>query len=398
MKIESKHGIKLPAYALGASFIAATTLLTGCPLIYAGGMETCATTDPGYEGDIQVIDDPTTVTTEPTDPVLGVFGAATGTYADFNLSKLGNQYSMFMNKIDEIEATAPGEFKYNITAVRDRDYERYFFILSTYQGMTRKHYVIYNGVWTEMADPPYYDTVKSLNALDYESVKSLPFLVDTANLKHMEVSENGIKKDQATPIVSSVSDGDYLGEIIGFSQDGTKALLKIGKPVIFPTDELRALKPGDRVGFLDFEVVNEKVPVDEQYYVAKVKSETYPDLGECHFDRYTNAWDGDTNKSYLMQDWEYWVEDTVIVELPLSSDCKVFNTAEFFDHSGDFPEEWAQNGFPITETYLFGLLAENEFKLPNDNGWYATIADTQSVIIENGEVTRIEMYHPLVIY
>ena len=143
MKIESKHGTKKPVYALGVALLASTTLLTGCPLFYAGGMDlptdpyqSTPTTEVQIEGELDgFIDDPTT-TTVIGDPIMGVFGAATGTYADFNLGRLGNQYTMLMNKIDEIEATAPGEFKYNITAVRDRDYDRYFFILSSTSSTT----------------------------------------------------------------------------------------------------------------------------------------------------------------------------------------------------------------------------------------------------------------------
>ena len=92
---------------------------------------------------------------------------------------------------------------------------------------------------------------------------------------------------------------------------------------------------------------------------------------------------------------QYWVEDTVIVEMPLSEDCKVFNTAECFELDEDLPDDYYENGFHMKDSYLFQVLKDSDIKLPNDNGWYETVADTQSIIIENGEVTRIEMYHPL---
>lgn len=398
MKIESKHGTKIPAYALGAALLATTTLLTGCPMMYAGGMDVPPTSEEEvvYEGGLEIADEDCTTETS-ADTILSMIAKSgpTGTFADFCDSSTSAQFEMFMNKIDEIEAAAPGEFKYNITAVRDREYDRYFFILSSYQGMNRKHYVIYDGVLIDMADPPYYDSVSVANALDYESIKMLPFLVDTEIFKHTEVNENGVKKKQDTPIVSNIDDGDYYGEIIGFSQDGTKVLLKIGKPVIFTADEIEALKPGDPIGYKDFVIVDEKISYNEKYSLAKVKSESYPDCGECYVSRYYNSWTGDTNKAYLKQDMQYWVEDTVIVEMPLSEDCKVFNTAECFELDEDLPDDYYENGFHMKDSYLFQVLKDSDIKLPNDNGWYETVADTQSIIIENGEVTRIEMYHPL---
>ena len=38
MKIESKHGSAKPAYAAVATMLAATTLVSGCGLQYAGGL------------------------------------------------------------------------------------------------------------------------------------------------------------------------------------------------------------------------------------------------------------------------------------------------------------------------------------------------------------------------
>lgn len=63
MKIEPKHNLKKPAYAIGAAVLA-TTLLTGCPGVSVDGMisslppseeSTCPTSEFVLDGDVQMI-------------------------------------------------------------------------------------------------------------------------------------------------------------------------------------------------------------------------------------------------------------------------------------------------------------------------------------------------------
>ena len=60
MKIESKHGSAKPAYAAVATMIAATTLVSGCGLQYAGGL----TETTPYSSEVELDGDVTCATEE----------------------------------------------------------------------------------------------------------------------------------------------------------------------------------------------------------------------------------------------------------------------------------------------------------------------------------------------
>lgn len=60
MKIESKHGTKKPSYAAVATMLAATTLVTGCGVQYAGGL----TESTPYSSELQYEGEPTEYTPE----------------------------------------------------------------------------------------------------------------------------------------------------------------------------------------------------------------------------------------------------------------------------------------------------------------------------------------------
>ncbi len=86
-----------------------------------------------------------------------------------------------------------------------------------------------------------------------------------------------------------------------------------------------------------------------------------------------------------------WYEDTVIVEVPIADDCKVFSRFEAYDHPDEMPEDWEENGAVMTDTFFFRDSTENDTKTPDDNGWYMTYGMIDTMYITDGVVTEIEL-------
>ena len=405
MKIEQKHGTKIPAYAAGAAMLAATTLLGGCTGILrtAGAAETTA--DPETSEEL-VLDGEETICTddyidESTDVTHsdpgGYTGGLTGPMADYCIRSTA-QYEMFMRKIDEIEATAPGEYGYVIKSVQDDVYKYHFFVLTAYSGIFKKSYASLNGEMVELDIVPADYDISTAFAVSYEVAKSLPFLLDTESLFHDQVTLEGVKKDQLTPLVDSIEDGDYYGELLAVSDDGTRVLMKIGKPVVvsysWANEQLQA---DEALGFMDFVKSNVKPKVGDFNSIVVVSPSAN---SECEFylKRYYNN-RRMTDSAYLMCDFDHWVEDYVIVELPLAEACKVFNFGEYFEYKEDVPG-WGEDGDTMIRTQFFIQLKYDE-TVTRDSGWtyawnhdhwlFEEVPEVYSVIVENGEVVMIEM-------
>ena len=413
MKIESKHGTKIPKYAVGAALLAATTLIGGCDWGYGPGSGPTIK-DPDDDRDeeryVEYMGD-TTVGEDywneyyPDDPVEP---STEITSSGFDLTSVSNgyglrseQYNLFMNKIDELEASEPGAYKYAIGAAENRKTETYYFVLMAVKGVYVKCYTVSDHEMIELDSNPGDLKVSTQGALSYEDIKKLPCLVDTWYLLHEEVKETGIQANMNTPIVDSIEDGEYYGELVGISEDGTSVLLKLGKPVILDYDYIdKEVAPFDEIGFKDFIKTVDKVEAEDQRYGLVITSPTY-DFGTefAVVSYYTIR--GRTNKGYICYDYMYWAEDYVIIELPLAKDCKVFNYGEYYNSQKVIESDWYENGDPMTRTLYFNHLITNKEFYPYDSGWITippflrvkskSEATAYSVIVEDGQVKVLEL-------
>ena len=412
MKIESKHGTKIPKYAVGAALLAATTLIGACDgdywkkpvhdnnddhiVEYMGDTTVCEDywDDPVVNSDVDDKDP------EPTDTSAfgwsSVDGAVSNAYG-----MRSEQYNLFMKKIDEVEESEPGAYKYAIGASKDRSTDTYFFVLMTVKGVYTTCYAVSNGELVKLDSNPGELNVSTQGARSYEDIKKLPCLVDTWYLLHDEVTETGISENLYTPIVDSIEDGEYYGEIIGISEDGTRVLLKIGKPVILDYDYIdKEVAPFGEIGFKDFIKTVEKVEIEDKGFGILITSPAYDFGTEFIVHRYHSI-RGYTNKGYIYYDYTYWADDYVIIELPLAEDCKVFNYGEYYNSEKELASDWDENGDPMIRTLYFNHLITDKESYPHDSGWitippflrvhYRSEAQVDSIIISDGQVKEIEM-------
>jgi hypothetical protein len=212
MKIEPKHNTKRPSYAVvGTAFVAAT-MLAGCvrlvPVETPAAVELAGETTAEvirYSGELTECED---CYEEPFESVSSApLGSSVADYCGVD----SNQFRLFMDKIDEIEETYPGEFKFNISAANEYMDDNRYFVLTADNGNEAHYFVVLNGELIYKRDAPFgvYDGYLILK--DYKDIKAMPFLIDTGRLSHMEVSFNGCERVFTTPFADSIEDGNYKG-------------------------------------------------------------------------------------------------------------------------------------------------------------------------------------------
>ena len=415
MKVESKHGTKIPKYAVGAALLAAATLISGCDGDWKKEPRNDSDDDNDdyvveYMGDTTVCEDywdddndtDTSTDTEIESSVETTFGWSTVDGVVSNAYGLkSEQYNLFMKKIDEVEASEPGAYKYAIGASKDRKTETYSFVLMTVKGVYTTCYAVVDGELVKLDSTPGELKVSTQGALSYEDIKRLPCLVDTWYLLHNEVTETGISENLYTPIVDSIEDGEYYGEIIGISEDGTRLLLKLGKPVILDYEYIdKEVAPFAEIGFKDFIKTVDKVEAEDKGLGIVITSPTYDYGMDFAVYRYHSI-RGYTNKGYIYYDYTYWADDYVIIELPLADDCKVFNYGEYYNRNKEIGPDWDENGDSMTGTLYYKKIVNANGTYPYDSGWitippllrvkYRSEAEVESIIISDGQVKEIEM-------
>ena len=116
-------------------------------------------------------------------------------------------------------------------------------------------------------------------------------------------------------------------------------------------------------------------------------------LNTMFFQQYIDR-KGETDKAYLKNGLFYWIEDTVIVEVPLSNQCRIFDNSEYAIHYSDLPESWIENGSLIANTRFFKALKERIVGTTSNSGWLSGSMPVHSLIIKKGEATVIECDSP----
>ncbi len=391
MKIEPKHNTKLPSYAVVGAACVAASMLAGCmrlvpPVETPTAVELAGETTTEiirYSGELTECEDCYEDPIESVSPTS--LGGSVADYCDVN----SDQFRLFMDKIDEIEETFPGEYKFNISVTHEYRDDNKFYVLTAVNGDDIHYFMVLNGELIHKLEAPFDVYVDYMILKDYEDIKQMPFLIDTEKLSHYEVTVNGRERVYTTPFADSIEDGDYKGEIIGVSEDGTRAVFVIGKPVLFEYFPIQRLAEGEEIGYMGFVRGHDEKELSYRSPVP-VSSPSKETNDEFTVTRYENH-KGLTYDAYLMCGLTYWLDDVVIIELPLAEDCKVFSLYEPHEHPDDMPPDWEENGSKMTDTFFFKEFSAKNERYPNDNGWYSTSADVHSVVITDGVVTEMEL-------
>lgn len=285
------------------------------------------------------------------------------------------QYDMFMAKIDEIEASAPGQYGYQFSV------ERNSCILTAFDGNDKIRFVITDGEMTEYVPEEEHSYVIDYY-LSYEDIRSIPFLCDT-RLSVDTLGEERVEfNSPVTDVVESVPDGIYFGSLVGFSSDGTSALVVAGTPISFDRDEILSLEVEAPIGFMDFTVADIIVNEEYDYVQIDLSSESY-DIGNLHL---TNNRDADNSRLYLCEESNAWMlEGCVIVQVPVSSSVELGGNYEnmLYGPDGYEPEDPVITGNPLLDSGFWAALDPSYCS----NGWLSCSGGLEPVVIENGQIT-----------
>ena len=358
MKIEPRHNLKKPSYAVAASLLAATTLISGC------GLQLDGVAQPSLEGETEVYNYPAT---DPSDdlilegdvsiaegcfPALGIGSGQIDLYTDDSMLE------MFREKVLEIEAQYPDTYTYSITSAYDEERGGYFYILTAWDDYLGSPWsiVLSEGRWAWLDDIEPYGLDISF-ARSSEDILSMPFLFDTRYLQHPELAETGVIPYVSTDIVGSVEDGLYSGRLIAINEDGSSALLLIGEPMTFTREEIEALEPGDLIGLYDLRISEDLSVPEDEYTMITLSSDDLDGLclTDSPFGRELLCLSGEDG---------IWFSDPVIAEVPLPyySDADI----ELGRHM-------------------------NLTSVPGNNGWFLVDTYVPSLQICDGEVYQMDL-------
>lgn len=282
-----------------------------------------------------------------------------------------DQYAIIMAQIDTIEAEHEGSF-YQIQKVFHRNLDIDYWVLTAYYEDTSHKYVIKDGEimeFDESSDEPWV-------MLPYDEITSIPFLVDTSNSWYFEMSE----------MVDSIEDGRYFGEVIGFSEDGTRMWLCIGKPIILEQSFVESLEVGDSIGVT---IDGEELTIAEIYESGDGTPSVTLSNGWYMYS-YSYCEDPDT-ELIAMRDDNPCFYDRVIVEVPVSSSCTLTDTYATLGTIEGY-DEIELTGNPILDSYWWYFQSNVIYsQVYSSNGWYYCHGLAYPVVISGGEVVSINV-------
>lgn len=294
------------------------------------------------------------------------------------------QYDMFMAKIDEIEASSPGQYEYQFAI------EMNSCILTVFDGTDKIMYVITDGVISD-----YNEDVKQYayipdTYLSYEEIKLIPFLCDT-RFSFDTLGEDAVDFNApVTEVVENIPDGMYFGGLIGLSVDGTSAFIIAGTPISFDRDEMLALDEGDPIGYLDFTVEKIHSNSDYDYVQIDLSSESF-NIGCLHL---TNNNDADDSRLYLCEESNDWMlENAVIVQVPVSPSVELGGNYEImlYGQEGYDPGDREMTGNSLLDSSYWAYISDDEnnynYSSGTNNGWRDCCGGLEPVVIENGQIT-----------
>ena len=287
-----------------------------------------------------------------------------------------DQYPIIMGFVDELEASAPGEYRYIIFS-RSSDNDAYW-VLAVFGDNTSEAYIVVDGEMVETAMPANYH-YSADEALTYDELKSFPCLISESDRP---------STDAEYP--DSLADGTYVGSIIAMSEDGTRLYMYVSEVVAFDRSFAESLQVGDSIGcsvngqeltVTDIGTETDENGEEQLLYVSLSNS--------CHLNPYPGIGDDDT---FVL--WRYscpYFEERYVVELPVSPSCEVTDT---FDVLVELPEyaDQVPTGNPLLDSYWWYVHSGDSY-VPAlySNGWYQCSGLLFPVEVRNGEIVRVNI-------
>lgn len=316
-------------------------------------------------------ENPTTTTTNitigDTDPVadLGDEGA--------------EQYEKFMEKATEINGSDPLAL-FTIRGEYDTDREDAFYVLSVYTEEEVTDYVLIDGEW-EVYDGPVSHNYES--AYSYEEFINMPYITNYDYFMYNPMFSDGLLESVSARYVDGIDDGTWYGNLMAVSDDGSQALIMVGEPISFDRDEILGMDIGDAIGYGEATITNVTIDEDEDYTQVDIDFE---DLSWMELASLPN---GDPDRLY-MRDYSgtLYFEEMVLVVVPISPDCEAtgyvgLSDEEYDDYSSEDP-----TGSAFLDSELWYQVSNSDSTRRN-NGWITAWRDAEPVVIENGEIVRL---------
>lgn len=192
------------------------------------------------------------------------------------------------------------------------------------------------------------------------------------------------------PTVETVTDGVYFGDLIGISEDGTRARFRIGEPIGLTQEFVDSLEIGDALGVFDNNGTELTITgVSDTSYGRRLQI----DDGSLFF---SIAYSGFTDSVLICSDGVNPVTiNNVYVELPISSNCELIDFYRTLDNDSNDPvyDDWQANepsGVPLLDSFFWYYENHNSWtRITLTDGWYDVRSLAYPVVVNNGEVTRL---------
>ncbi len=187
----------------------------------------------------------------------------------------------------------------------------------------------------------------------------VPTLTPTTAPTSSDYHPNFYVDPDTIPMVETVADGVYFGDLIGISEDGTRVRFRIGEPIEFTQEFVDSLEAGNALGVFDNNGTELTITgVSDTSYGRRLYIDDYSLFLSDAYSEYTDS-------VLICSDGVNPVTiNNVYVELPISSNCDITDTDSVLDN--------------VSEEPLY-------------DGWYDVRSLAYPVIVNNGEVTGLNL-------
>ena len=288
-----------------------------------------------------------------------------------------DQYTILMNGIDEIEASAPGTFLYYVDCCYSNENNSEYWVLIAVTGDVRYKYCISGGEVVLYDTSVVSDESMLLRYFTYDEIKRFPLFPE-----HMICERTG-------QFVDTLSDGTYFGVLLAVSEDGRSGLFYLGTPVGYDRITVDSLQEGDEVGYEDLRVTS----------ITENEGGRCIVLGDGYL--YFNPdYESYTGTILLCSDGNNPItQDDVMVILPISTTCTVTDTySRISGEDSDIYTQWQnaeRTGDPFFDSFFWRYTQEERFDgtpTATSTGWYdLRFSLAYPVVVTNGEVTLMNL-------
>ena len=286
-------------------------------------------------------------------------------------------YDMFMEKIDSLEESDPGNYSYLISHEYIRSIQQSYWVLRIYHGGDFTYLILVDGELLEVdlaAGSQYFNDSPDYY-FSYDEIRTVPFIYD------MLYDDYVINEEGTT---DSIDDGMYFGSLIAISDDGRYGYFEIGTPILYDLDYVLSLEIGDEIGYEDITVTGFYTMDDGTQWPQLSVSEPY--FSKSYYE-YTGkvclCWSSDNPA----------IENSTIVRLPISEDCEVTDIFSWLT-TEESVAEWEatdKTGITIMDSYFWYYYTSATGYGYFSNGWMVGHGLSYPCVITNGEVTELNL-------